>query len=183
MSFDINPCKASVKKYGQLDVNNINTACFNTCAAFAGVNSLDSLDPGKCYSSCRSCVRDSVIALGKNPEEVRLNQAPIFEQELHLFPDLLYKTSNPTQALGMCIKKCGESIYPNTCIENCKFDASSVVTSENYKHTKNKNCPLARNYAKSNPVLFYASFIIVSLLLSYILVLFVRSLVGELKEL
>ena len=186
MSFNINPCKASLKKYGELDVNNINTSCFNTCAAFAGVNSLDNLDPGKCYSNCKKCVNDSVVALGKNPEEVRLNQAPIFQQELHLFPDILYKTLNPSQSLNTCIKNCDSSIYPNTCIENCKFDASSVVTSENYKpisNKKTKKYPDMSDYAKSNPVLFYVSFIIFSLLLSYILVLFIRSLVGELKEL
>jgi hypothetical protein len=182
MSFNINPCKASLKKYGELDVNNINTSCFNTCAAFAGVNSLDNLDPGKCYSNCKKCVNDSVVALGKNPEEVRLNQAPIFEQELHLFPEILYKTLNPLKSLDMCIKNCSKSIYPNTCIENCKFDASSITSAENYKHIKNKYSLPMSKFSKSNLVVFYITFIIISLLLSYFLILFIKSLVGELKE-
>ena len=172
MSFYINPCLAAVKKFGDCDLNDINNKCYETCAAFAEVvNNTDISE--ECRRNCQTCVKQSVSAMGRNPCQLRPGVPPIFSQVPHYFPQLLYETKDPVKAFNQCKIKCRTNkMNQYECIENCKFDASSVVPGGIEKYQYN-----TYQHSFGWYILYFLAFLIVAIPLFFLLKTMSKSLV------
>ena len=172
MSFSINPCLAAVNKFGDCDLNDINNKCYETCAAFAEVvNNTDITD--ECRKNCQTCVKQSVSSMGRNPCQLRPAVPPIFNQVPHYFPKILYETKDPVKAFNQCKKMCSaDPMNTYECIDNCKFDASSLVPGcvEKYHYDEQNN-------SFGWYILYFITFLIVSILVFHFFKILSRSLV------
>jgi len=173
MSFSINPCLAAVKKFGDCDLNEINNKCYETCAAFAEVvNNTDISE--QCRKNCETCVKQSVSAMGRNPCQLRPGVPPIFSQVPHYFPQLLYETKDPVKAFTQCKIKCRtNNMNQYECIDNCKFDASSLVPGCVEKYQYNTY----HHHSFGWYILYFLAFLIVAIPLFFLLKTISKSLV------
>lgn len=131
----INPCSSCTKKYGILDINNINQCCYDTLGAFTGNTSLNSYRSSPVADVCKQCVQNSIKALGRDPCEFRPAPYPNWVQVPHYFPALLETSASPEEALQKCEELCKTNQYPNECKETCQMDysATSIAQVENYE--------------------------------------------------
>lgn len=202
--FELNPCKACWEKYksGECNINTINSCITETAAAFNGIPSNNSLINTPADKNWQECINNMIKAENKSPCDLQIAMAPVFYQTPHYFPTLFVSSGNPEQALSKCIEKCSE-IKQNklTCIQNCKTDHSAIQEKkekfipsrvEKYNNSVNSKkyntiTNTIEKYDKDNiyddypagkehPVIFWIVFSIVSILLSFFIVFFIRIL-------
>ena len=127
MDIEINPCIGCRTRYDIKDINNMNSCCAETAAAFEGVNSTTNFNVVS-RANCEACLSDSIKAIGRDKCNLRLTVAPVLtNSEIpHFFPDFLQKLRNPNNALGACIEACQSTRYPNDCEQKCMIDFNSV---------------------------------------------------------
>lgn len=162
-NFRLNPCAACMKKYDITDINNINQCCYDTFAAFSGVSSINEIRNNPEAKNCIECVKKSKLAMGKDLCEFRLPAYPVWTQDPHYFPDLLYETKNPKEAREKCMKLCNDNFYPNQCKDNCETDYNTV---EQFSTTKPP--------VKVRNVWFYITFFIFSIFFVSLLLMFIK---------
>jgi hypothetical protein len=191
MTYNLNPCNACMDKYktGGSNINDINNCCYETVATFKGVDSVMDVVGTPEAENCVQCIRSKMKSMGTTPCEFQLAPPPIFNQTPHHFPSLLYKTKNPKVALKHCVDMCQGNKLPLECAANCKTDFASVVEKYEdktevkrnnlHKNDKKDDDATYEDISKDNPIIFYSTFAIVSLILAYILTIFLRSLLSK----
>lgn len=182
MNISINPCKACLNKFssGKCNINNINHCCYETLAAFKGTDSVNDIRGSPEAVNCVNCVTNAIKYLGKNPDDLQLAPPPLWNRAPHYFPSLLSETKDPSQAFNQCIEKCKDNHLPFECKNNCFVDADAVELKEGYdkekEKEKEKESPTYQDYAKDKPIPFYLSFALFTILLSIVLVIFIKTL-------
>jgi hypothetical protein len=132
--YRINPCKACIARYGATDINQVNSCCVETAAAFAGESSTNALVGTNAGENCDACLNTSKEALGRSPCDFRLTKAVTWSQTPHYFPDLLYESRNKDASLAKCVSICEEQGGPlfRQCVDACKIDYDAVEAVERY---------------------------------------------------
>lgn len=183
MNISINPCKACLNKFspGKSDINNINQCCYETLAAFKGTDSVNDIRGSPEAANCVNCVNNAIKSMGKTPCDLQLAPPPLWNRAPHYFPTLLSETKDPSHAFTQCIEKCQGNFLQSECKINCFVDAGAVeYIKEGYDNEEDKeeekDKPTYQDYAKDKPIPFYLSFILFSIPLSIILVIFIKAL-------
>lgn len=178
----LNPCKACLDKFnsGDCDINNINQCCYDTLAAFNGSSSVNEIRNSPEAQNCIQCVTNSMKSVGRDRCDFQLSPPPIWNNVQHYFPNLLQELKNVKIAHKMCLSKCEKTPYPNQCKQNCDTDANAVeaFSPPTPRPSQNnvKSNPTYNEISKSNPVPFYIGLIVISILLAFVIFMFVRSL-------
>ena len=137
----------------------------------------------------------------------QLQPSPVFVGN-HFFPQKLYENNgNADKALNECILECKNVKNKNECFINCKVDFDALEKVEklekydkpkvlnkvsndiNQKQYSNKvsndtdttpeKSPSFCDIAKENPIIFYTIFLITTIFLSYILFVFISTLLSN----
>lgn len=142
--FSINPCKGCWDTYGKeyCNINTINSCVTETAAAFSGIPSNNFIRGTDADTNWKECMVKMMAAQGRDPCDFQLSMAPVWTQNPHYFPNLLYTTRNPDTAHKKCIEMCKDDKYhKGECIRNCHTDHASVVptTKESYGVNRNKS--------------------------------------------
>lgn len=171
MSVQVNPCNACLKKFqssGDCDYNSVKDCCYDTVAAFEGVDSNQILDK---VQNCIQCTKNQMPCLpglDRGPCNTSLVMPPIWNQIPHYFPVLLSKLHDPKAALQQCMQNCKDDpLHVNECREACQTDYSAVE-----KYTSSN--PSTQNTNKDSKVIIWIVGIIMLLLIVGLLVRFVR---------
>lgn len=158
-NFKINPCKACKKNYDITDINNINQCCYDTLGAFEGATSINSFRDRPEAENCKSCIQESIKALGRDPCEFRLTGYPTWVQVPHYFPPLLEQEGDVEKAKNKCIEACSTNRYKDECMKRCKIDADAVEVVESF--TINTNNPDVKDYLQ---IFLYGIFIFIGVI-------------------
>lgn len=196
MSYNINPAKSAYKYIRETDggINEANNICYNICAGFGNGN----ISPA-CESNCQQFINNFKAANGKSPCSYQApRRPPIFNQTPHYFPKLFEQNKNVCLAKRQCVEICHKHASdPQDCVKWCKLDSDAVEQKENYmksvKATKTCNCgskckcngncngncdcngfPDYKPYADEHPVAFYTGFSIVAIIMSILIVIFIK---------
>lgn len=147
MKYELNPCEACFAKYQNegLNINDLNNCCYETAAAFKGVNSLDGLRGTDAMKSAQECIRMKLKTMGPFPGgrdycTKGISPPPIFNQTPHFLPSLLDTAANLQDAQNKCFLACENSgtPYPEQCKENCITDAMAVIPLEQSNNIVNE---------------------------------------------
>ena len=146
MSYDINPCKACWQKYknGDCNINELNDCVVDTATAFSNFPSNNSMRGNLKGLNWQECMAQKLADLpdvaGKPQSfcNFQVNTAPRWVQVPHYYPELLYKTKNPTTALQLCHKKCEGNKLSETCKETCDCDHNAVENFSNNEKSKDE---------------------------------------------
>ena len=154
MNFEINPCKAVMKKLASsnCDINTMNNLCYEISRAYGNV--YGPKVEKELNKRCVEMITDKKKEMGYTPCYMkRPSPPPGFNQVPHFFPSLLYETKDPTKAYKKCCEMADKSIYPNTSREYCRLDADAVVgLVESYEKSYRKKVPI-----KNRDILFHCS--------------------------
>jgi len=172
-NFKINPCKACrIKCPDPSDVNCINNCCMETLGAFMGASSINEFRNTPEAENCKKCMDDAICEMGSNTCDLRLTEAPIFNQVPHYFPNLLDKHKNVQKAKILCYNFCLDcKNCENECVEKCDIDSSAVESYEKKIKTQNKKKIGLKSYKMTNPASFYTGLTIAIILTTLILIL------------
>jgi hypothetical protein len=199
MVYEINPCKACWKKNQQDGggINDLNNCLVETAAAFSSYPSTNDIRSTNAAVNWNECITKKMATMGRAPCNFQLNMAPVFVQTPHTFPSRLYEFNDKDKALIHALKDCKDTKYPETCKINCQIDYDAVMDSP--ENSIVHSAPLARgipncvdwvetyepppppptdmeytynDIAKDRPVIFWVSFAIFGLILSYFIVIF-----------
>jgi hypothetical protein len=188
MTFQINPCKAVMQKVkdSNCDINTMNDLCYGISKAYGNVygSGLEKeLD-----KKCADLITKKKCVLGRNSCNLRRPvPPPYFNQVSHFFPSLLKQYNDKHKAYDQCCIQCKNNRYPNSCEENCRLDAGSVVpyTKEKYDEShkrKSHNEPDKVDYERyknDHPVVFFIGFSIVTIMIVFLVWYFIRSLITK----
>lgn len=203
MVYEINPCEACWKQTQQAGggINNLNNCLVETAAAFSSYPSTNTIRGTNAAVNWNECITKKMATLGREPCNFQLNMAPVFQQAAHTFPSRLYELKNKDKALTQALKDCENTQYPETCKINCQVDYDSVIENGN-SYSTNESAPLARGIPKcvdwvesyeappspnptfndieqEKPIIFWISFGISGLILSFVIVIFLSILVSK----
>jgi hypothetical protein len=179
IDFKINPCKAcKIKCPNPADVNCINNCCYETLGAFDGAWSLNQVRNTEDAKNCFDCVSESINCMGRDRCDLRITASPFFNQAPHYFPEVFNETKNVEKAKKICYDYCLDCKYTKTCMENCDTDSSAIETFSKKKSVTKDSPPKQqkRSYRDTNPFSFYTGFIVGTILFTFILILFIKTL-------
>ena len=171
MSFEINPCKAVREKVqsANCDINTMNDLCYGVARAYGKVYGPKLKK--KLEDQCVELITEKKCTNGHDSCYMRRpTPPPEFNQMDHYFPYLFKKSKNVSDAFNKCSTMCQNTRFPNTCIDNCKIDASAIQPSghiESFDHIPTK---LSTN---SNNITHTTIYISVSVIIVLIIILFI----------
>jgi hypothetical protein len=189
--YSINPCKAAQYKQKLQfiggGINDLNSACFDTCAAFG--------ENWKRNSQCNKQCNDFISMLrhkksGNFCYPKFPYKAVAWNNSAHYFPELFWEYKDVEKAKNKCIDVCDNERYnQKTCRLNCLVDAKAVVLNDKREHfiqTHDNNNILDKHstdkkvtfqdYSNSSPFAFYFGFGIVGLITIVVVCLILKSL-------
>ena len=180
MTYEINPCEACINKYKDrgCNVNDLSGCCYETLGAFMGTNDSLQIYNTPQANNAIECVHNKIVAMGRDPCDLRVPPKPIIPTAPHYFPEIFRQSGDKKAALNTCLFACRDCHNPNTCKENCITDANSVVMKEKYNQQKEKETTYLK-VAKSHPIIFWVFFIITAVLLSIVLTKFYNILTNK----
>lgn len=210
MVYEINPCFACWKKYkrGDCNINDLNNCLVDTASAFSKIPSTNYLRSTNDAENWNKCIVKKMAEIGRAPCNFQLNMAPVFVQTPHPFPSRLEELKDKDKALKQSLEDCKNSRYVNECKINCQTDYDAVVEidGEIPETDPNLPAPLARgtfqctketyeepyststlsnftfeDIADNKPATFWIFFIITSIILSFIIVVFLYILLSKNK--
>ena len=196
MNFELNPCNSCMKhlskKSDGINVNDVNNCCYKILGAFKGIDDVNAIRNLPEAKNCQMCVNNAINMVGKkncslDPKNCSLRVEPpaLYNSSSHYFPDLLRQENDINKAKNMCLEKCKGDYLKNECMENCILDANAVSsnTIESYVPKKNvadenseeeKIETTYSKYIKDNPVLFYTTYGLFSLIFILIIISFLK---------
>ena len=203
MSFQINPCKAVMKKVKEsnCDINTMNDLCYGISNAYGNV--YGSKVKSELDKKCTELITKKKCVLGKNTCNLRRPvPPPFFNQIPHYFPRLLKDTNDVDISYKKCWEMCTKDMNVNKCRENCKLEAYAVMLphKEEYQnirehiHHKQEKEQYEKEekedkeeqedkeevdydgYEKAHPVVFFLGFGVVVLMIFFLLWVFLQGL-------
>lgn len=184
MSFQINPCKAVMQEVNDsnCDINTMNDLCYGISNAYGNV--YGHVLKSELNQQCADLITKKKCVLGRNTCNLRRPvPPPSFNQVPHYFPGLLKECNDVGKAYEQCCMKCTGEKYENGCRENCKLEAEAVVNlkkeeyRENYKHHKKHREKIKyEGYKNAHPVVFFLGFGIITLMIVFLVWVFLRAL-------
>ena len=141
MNYKLNPCNACLKFYkkteNSCDINTINNCLSETVAAFKNVSSNSNFTETTANIHIKDCLNNIMKSQGRNECNFQLQNAPVFVQTPHYFPQLLRENGNPDTSFLKCIEIASKNMsYPKESIKNCLIDYMSIEK-ENLKPEEN----------------------------------------------
>lgn len=174
-NFKLNPCSATMKVCEPNDINCINNKCFETLGAFENASSLNQIRNLPQSSNCNICVENAKAVIGKDDCDLRLTDAPIFNQTPHYFPNILRYTQDPEKSKDMCFTWCNDcKNCKNECKDNCRTDYNTVEKFKQKDPIRNS----VIDYSKTNPVSFYTALALGLIFFAIILYIFIKGIRG-----
>jgi len=128
-TYELNPCNACIAKFKKTgcNVNDISGCCYETLGAFMGSDNPLAIHDTLQGRNAIECVQNKIRAMGRDTCDLKVAPKPILNQTPHYYPNLFKKSGNKVSALNQCFSMCKNSVYPNSCAENCVTDNATVI--------------------------------------------------------
>ena len=203
MAYEVNPCKACNIHLGKDgDINSLNNCLVETASAFSSFPSTNVLRGTNAANNWDDCIGTKMTEIGRAPCNYQLNMAPVFVQVPHPPPKRLDELKDKDKALAQALLDCKSHNLPNECKIHCQIDYDAVVMASppNTLPQPLRDAPLARgtqqcitetyetpittdptfaDIAKDRTSIFWSSFLIVGLMLSFVIVMFISILITK----